>query len=72
MPKYYWVMSFSLSYVYDYQGYKIRQVVTFMSLLFYRSLLYNENHSFAQIAKNTLRRKVCLKTPNRIYWPLFS
>ena len=27
-------MSFSLSYVYDYQGYKIRQVVTFMSLLF--------------------------------------
>ena len=35
MPKYYWVMSFSLSYVYDYQGYKVRQVV---------SLLYNENH----------------------------
>ena len=34
MPKYYWVMSFSLSYVYDYQGYKVRQVVTFMSLLF--------------------------------------
>lgn len=28
MPKYYWVMSFSLSYVYDYQGYKVRQVVT--------------------------------------------
>ena len=22
MPKSYWVMSFSLSYVYDYQGYK--------------------------------------------------
>ena len=72
MPKYYWVMSFSLSYVYDYQGYKVRQVVTFMSLLFYRLPIYNKNHSFAQIAKNTLRRKVCLKTPNRIYWPLFS
>ena len=25
---------FSLSYVYDYQGYKVRQVVTFMSLFF--------------------------------------
>lgn len=34
MPKSYWVMSFSLSYVYDYQGYKVRRVVTFMSLLF--------------------------------------
>ena len=44
MPKSYWVMSFSLSYVYDYQGYKVRRVVTFMSLFFYRSLLYNENH----------------------------
>jgi len=33
MPKYYWVMSFSLSYVYDYQVHKVRQVVTFMSLL---------------------------------------
>ena len=59
MPKSYWVMSFSLSYVYDYQGYKVRQVVTFMSLLFYRLPIYNKNHSFAQIAKNTLRRKVC-------------
>lgn len=72
MPKSYWVMSFSLSYVYDYQGYKVRQVVTFMSLLFYRSLLYNENHSFAQIAKNTLRRKLCSKTQNPIYWLPFS
>ena len=45
MPKYYWVMSFSLSYVYDYQGYKVRQVVTFMSLLFYRLPIYNKNHS---------------------------
>ena len=44
MPKYYWVMSFSLSYVYDYQGYKVRQVVTFMSLLFYRLPIYNKIH----------------------------
>lgn len=72
MPKYYWVMSFSLSYVYDYQGYKVRQVVTFMSLLFYRLPIYNKNHSFAQKAKNTLRRKVCSKTQNRIYWLPFS
>ena len=72
MPKSYWVMSFSLSYVYDYQGYKIRQVVTFMSLLFYRLPIYNKNHSFAQKAKNTLRRKVCSKTQNRIYWLPFS
>lgn len=72
MPKSYWVMSFSLSYVYDYQGYKVRRVVTFMSLLFYRLPIYNKNHSFAQKAKNTLRRKVCSKTQNRIYWPPFS
>jgi hypothetical protein len=72
MPKYYWVMSFSLSYVYDYQGYKVRQVVTFMSLLFYRLPIYNKNHSFAQKAKNTLRRKICSKTQNRIYWLPFS
>ena len=34
MPKSYRVMFISLSYVYGYQGYKVRQVVTFMSLLF--------------------------------------
>ena len=34
MPKSYWVMSFSLSYVYDYQGYKVRQVVTFIVTTF--------------------------------------
>lgn len=51
MSKYYWVMFISLSYVYDYQGYKVRQVVTFMSLLFYRLPIYNKNYSFAQIAK---------------------
>ena len=45
MPKSYWVMSFSLSYVYDYQGYKVRQVVTFMSLLFCRLPPYNKIHS---------------------------
>ena len=72
MPKSYWVMSFSLSYVYDYQGYKVRQVVTFMSLLFCRRSLYNKTHSFAQKAKNTLRRKVCSKTQNPIYWLPFS
>ena len=72
MPKSYWAMSISLSYVYDYQGYKVRQVVTFMSLLFYRLPIYNKNHSFAQKAKNTLRRKVCSKTQNRIYWLPFS
>ena len=45
MPESYWVMSFSLSYVYDYQEHKVRQVVTFMSLLFYRLPIYNETHS---------------------------
>ncbi|WP_270616763.1 hypothetical protein, partial [Streptococcus salivarius] len=48
------------------------EVVTYMSLLFYRLPIYNKNHSFAQIAKNTLRRKVCSKTQNRIYWLPFS
>ena len=45
MPKSYRVMFISLSYVYGYQGYKVRQVVTFMSLLFYRLPIYNKNHS---------------------------
>lgn len=72
MPKSYWVMSFSLSYVYDYQGYKIRQVVTFMSLLFIGFQSIIKFIACAQIAKNTLRRKVCLKTQNRIYWLPFS
>ena len=72
MPKYYWVMSFSLSYVCDYQGYKVRQVVTSMSLLFCRLPAYNKLIACAQNAKNTLRRKVCSKTQNRIYWLPFS
>ena len=72
MPKSYWVMSFSLSYVYDYQGYKVMRVVTFMSLLFFRIPAYNKLIACAQNAKNTLRRKVCLKTQNRIYWLPFS
>lgn len=45
MPKYYWVMSISLSYMYGYQVHKVRQVVTFMSLLFYRLPIYNKTHS---------------------------
>ena len=45
MSKYYWVMFISLSYVYDYQGYKVRQVVTFMSLLFCQLSIYNKIHS---------------------------
>ena len=51
MPKSYWVMSFSLSYVYDYQGHKVRRVVTFMSLLFYRLPAYNKLIACAQKAK---------------------
>ena len=61
MPKSYWVMSFSLSYVYDYQGYKVRRVVTFMSLLFYRLPIYNKNHSFAQKAKKHFKEKSMFK-----------
>ena len=45
MPKSYRVMFISLSYVYGYQGYKVRQVVTFMSLLFYRLPIYKKIHS---------------------------
>ena len=44
MPISYRVMFISLSYVYGYQGYKVRQVVTFMSLLFYRLPIYNKIH----------------------------
>ena len=72
MSQSYWVMSFSLSYVYDYQVHKVMRVVTFMSLLFYRSPAYNKFIDCAQNAKNTLRRKVCSKTQNRIYWLPFS